>query len=184
MKGFIDESGTEEDSAYLAISLIIFDDDAKITQARASLSQVRSSLELPSSYEFHRAHNPPKIRSALERTLNDADFLFYTFAIEKQRRATSLNYERLAEHLVREIHPLGPIQIVIDSNPTLKKKLGRAIKNRNLHNIKVREGESKRYDGLQIADYVVNISRHKIDQTAGKYKYQKLFKKCLGYHII
>ena len=76
------------------------------------------------------------------------------------------------------------MEIKLDSNPMLHRKLRKVAKEAKISRLRISEAESQKYDGLQVADYIVNISRHKVEKKYGRYKYQRLFEKCKRICII
>ena len=103
MKGFIDESGTENTSEYLAISLVVFESDEDLQKLRNDFCKLRGDLGLSKNFEFHRAHNSAKIKAAVEKILKSTSFSFYSILVRKERRSISLNYEYLAKELITEM---------------------------------------------------------------------------------
>ena len=89
MLAFVDESGdtgrriTNNSSSFLAVAVVIFQSNADAQQCDDAIAQLRANLRLRSNYEFHYAHNSPRVKEAFLRRVSPYRFSYHAFAIDK-----------------------------------------------------------------------------------------------------
>jgi len=185
MYGYLDESGApgiaNNSNDFLVASLVIFPDQETAQKCSGSVERLRKRLKLNTTYEFHRSHNSKTTQIAFIQLLSSFNFKFITIAIKKNQRYDHASYNRLAQLLIREISAnFKTGKICLDSNPILLTKLKYHAKIAKLRNVKFSETKSHRDNLVQVADYVVALSSHKVRNTVNATEnYRSIAKKQL-----
>ena len=91
---FVDESGDPgmrgrpNTSRYFVVTAVIFADNEQATACDRAIDALRVDLRLPEHREFHFSKNTPEVRCAFLNQVNDFDFRYVAFALDKD--STSL----------------------------------------------------------------------------------------------
>lgn len=185
MYGYLDESGApgtaNNSNDFLIASLVVFLDQKSAKKCSESIDRLRKRLKLREDYEFHRSHNSKTTQAAFIQLLSGLNFKFITVAIKKNQRHDHASYNRLAKLLIREIAAnFSKGKIRLDSNPIFLAKLKYHAKTAKLRNIKFSQAKSHKDNLLQMADYVVALSSHKVRNTVNSAEnYRSIAKKQL-----
>ncbi|MBR2586812.1 DUF3800 domain-containing protein [Candidatus Saccharibacteria bacterium] len=188
MYGFIDESGSPgvkiSDIDYLGVSLVIFDDVSSEEKLMRKMHLLRKRLGLSEDYEFHRSHNSRRVQKEFTSLLGRANLSFISVLFRKDDFKNSATYAKIANTLVSEIREkYSGIKIIMDKNPTLFQAIRREARLQKMK-LGLSDGDSKRVDLLQVADYLVGIS---VDYAKGaKYgaeDFAKIASKEMGFTV-
>lgn len=168
--GYLDESGAPGVAKcvgdYLLVSLVVFESKETRDKSAEAVEELRKRLKLPEDYEFHCSSNSTRPQMEFLKLLAGLDFRFITVAIHKNDFKKTASYARLARLIMGEIKKRFPeIKIEMDSNPTLRAELRRAMREEKMNGVKIRERNSKDSLLVQVADYVANISGKKVKNT-------------------
>lgn len=163
MFGFIDEFGTAGVAAYsndwLVVSLVVFNSKDSVADAERRIGDLRSKLALPLDYEFHCNSNSPRVKVAFYKLLQSLDFSFVSVAIKKIILKKTAQYSNFATKILDFVEEKFPeIFVLEDENHSLYSAFYKEKRTRNLRKLRIKEADSKTSLGLQVADYVVNIS--------------------------
>jgi hypothetical protein len=170
MYGFLDESGAPgaatRPNDFLVISLVVFPDKDSVAKCSATVDRLRVRLNLPDDYEFHFSRNPNRVKNGFVTLLSSLGFDFIAIAIRKTDSYKFASADYLAQLLLDEIvvHNMR-ISILMDSNPILRARLKKHIKNRKLQDIHIKSAKSHTNNLLQLADYVVGICAKRAKHT-------------------
>lgn len=131
--GYIDESGSpgiaHGPNDYLLVCMVLFRDYDAARNANARIANLRTRLNLPKHYEFHRAKNSPAIRRAFENLIFNTEFQIIAVAVQKNRFRHVANYEKISELLVAELTQIDEgVKIKMDVNPTLLRNIRKQLK--------------------------------------------------------
>ena len=179
--GFVDESGSPGVAMYhddyLLISMVIFETEELIVQAKNSISELKASLYLSQDYEFHCNKNSTRSQVSFIDLLSRLKFRFITIAIRKDDFRSTATYNKISRELVNIVRDnFSELKIEMDSNPTLYTEIKNQIKLTKIKNVKIYQSKSHSSDMIQIADYVANLSAKKIKNTTFAKKYYSYIK--------
>ena len=185
MLGFFDESGDtglkigNGSSRYFVVALVTFDDDQSAGDCNRRIDRVRSELRLANSYEFRFSKNSRNVREAFFRAVNEFDFRYHTFALDKDpgklRNQVVGNGEVLYQDIVLRLFRntrsyLSDAIVVLDRHGNHKARGGLAQLIRSGANTvageraikRVRQQDSRKNNLLQLADYVAVVTNRAI----------------------
>ncbi|MEK7809520.1 MAG: DUF3800 domain-containing protein [Chloroflexota bacterium] len=188
---YLDESGDpgmaglESSSRYFAIALVQVVDNASLTE----LSAVRQKFHFPNTFEFKYHGTRPAIKESFFASLRSVPFRVRAVVIDKSlipsRYAGFTGQQFVVEFITRLALRANPLDLakdilIIDAGTpafcrALRIKLSaesRLIKRRTPFS-KIVGGNSKKEDGLQIADMIAGAVRQYI--SGGEKNYYRMF---------
>ena len=176
----MDESGdtgrriTNNSSRYLVAAIVIFKDDADAQACDNAIERLRPDFHLRPDYEFHYAHNSPKIKEALLRRVSLHLFDYIAFAINKDPQQMSNEEMEYGNGLYRfailrilelSLPYLDNATVAIDNSGERKSKdrltsylrqnLRRLDEDRTVRKTKMQDSAGNNL--LQLADYIAGI---------------------------
>ncbi len=185
--GYVDESGTAGVSGgkneFLVVSLVLLSDDAD-KKVRSVFTELRQKLKLRPDYEFHYSKSKVEMRTKVFDAMRGVNFRFVTFAIKKDGVKSHASFANMADKIIQFVMELGyRTEIVIDENPVLYKELNKMKKKYALKNIRFIQCDSRKKDGLQLADHVVS-GHARILKGQDEPNFQKIKSKIIKIEIV
>lgn len=180
MLAFVDESGNTGDRAlvgssdYFVVAVVVFRNSADAQACDIAISRLRRELNLRSDYEFHYAHNSPRIQEAFLRRVSQHHFSYQALTINKETRGLSDTKSDYGKELYRfailkalqDTKPyLTDATVIIDESggKRFRRELVTFLR-QNLRSSetaqtirKLRTQNSKGSNLLQMADYVAGV---------------------------
>ena len=160
--GFLDESGSpgveEHKKDYLVVALVLFYSEEDLSEGQEMIRRARVACEKSLDYEFHCNRNSFRVQNTFVDMIGRMSFSCTAVAIKKRRDKKVASYGEAARLLVRDFSfDKSKVKIEMDSNPVLFKELKGQIKMSCERKVKLRQIRSSSSDGVQLADYMVNI---------------------------
>jgi hypothetical protein len=182
---FVDESGDggmrfeRGSSAFFAIGLVVFDDDAEATRCDLAIGQLKVRMGLPSAFEFHFSENSDRQRRAFLEAVTRFRFETHVFVVNKalttgpglrikeslHKWTTRMAFENAASFL-------NDATIVIDGSGdrAFRRELSAYLRRRlndgaavgPIGSVKLQPAHQNHL--LQLADYVVSVSTRRLNQ--------------------
>lgn len=179
MLAFVDESGdtgrrtSEGSSKFFTVALVVFKSDEAALECDQRISSLRVQLSLPSTYEFHFAHNSTRIKTEFLTAIAPYSFSYHAFALNKDQLYSPGfdKKESLYKFTARMVFEnasaiLNQATVVIDESGErqFRKELAAYLKRRITGidgHVLIKKVKMQRSAGnnlLQVADYMAGIS--------------------------
>lgn len=158
---FTDESGNpglkDEQGQFVIVGIVVVGEES-LRKISEEFSQIKRKMNWNDTFEFKFSKTKKDIIMRLLERCCEIDFEIYALIFEKKAKTEKgqTTYNRLLCELVKEIN-MQDLEIIIDgktSRINRNKTAAFLRKQLSLNGNKIRYGNSKSYDGLQLADLV------------------------------
>lgn len=186
--GFIDETGSpgistkyKRSKEYFGISLVLFASMDDIEKAERVIADTRKYIGLSRSHEFHASKDKAGTLEQFLHVLSKLDFQYIFVSIQKTQNKKDTSYKKLVHLFMDELKKrnIEFSKIKMDDNQTLYDELRSQAKKNGII-LKCKQAHSKDYIGIQIADYIANVSVRDLATDFSNRDWNKLKKKQLN----
>lgn len=158
---FVDESGNpgikDEQGEFVIVGVVVIEENdlAKISE---EFSRIKQQMNWDADFEFKFSKTNKNIIIKLLKSLSDINFEIYALIFDKKDISTNGQtiYNRLLCDLIKEMR-IENADILVDGKTSRRNKNSVASffrKELSKNGNKLRYGNSKSYDGLQLADLI------------------------------
>lgn len=158
---FVDESGNpgikDEQGEFVIVGVVVIEEN-DLTKISEEFSKIKQQMNWDADFEFKFSKTNKNIIIKLLKSLSNINFEIYALIFDKKDISTNGQtiYNRLLCDLIKEMR-IENADILVDGKTSRRNKNSVASffrKELSKNGNKLRYGNSKSYDGLQLADLI------------------------------